>query len=296
MKNILFLIFILQYFIASACFSQDLLLKGRVKSIQIDIDKSFPNKYYFFPFLFSSTFFDEKGNITTGITGSRKDIYTNFYDQKNRLKRVERKHENGRTSYVNRYQYDQKDNLINETCFLYDKLSSIQTYIYNRKNQKIASFYYDRKGKLISNKIYRYNNNNDLINEIWYFKDGRISNTVFVKDEKGNTIQYYGSNLPTMNRIKKNLKGECFYDDEGNLVKEIDYGSKSTTTTIYKKDKEGNEINERSYEDRSNPLNSKFTISKNVYEYDSLGMWTLHERYIDGKLDEKTVRKIEYYY
>lgn len=295
MKNI-YLILFLQVFIASACFSQEIFFKGRVKSIEIDIKKSFPDRYNHSPFLFSSTFYDEKGNITTGVTGSHKEVFDNHYDQKGRLTRVERKNENGRTSHVFRYQYDHNDNLINETFFLYDKLSSIEKYIYNRKNQKIISFYYDRKVRLISNKVYRYNNNGDLINEIWFFKDGRVSNTVFVKDEKGNTIQYYRSNKPTIKRIKKNLKGESFYDEEGNLIKDIIIGINSTSTTIYKKDKDGNEIEERSYDDQINPLNSKSTISKNVYEYDSLGMWTLHERYIDGKLDEKTVRKIEYYY
>ena len=243
------------------------------------------------------------GIIITEFNSQGYLIKETSYDEKNKI------------TYVTKYTYDLKNNLIEKStpqigillinkydlenkCIQTDELKNDKSLKFRTKNKfsidgkLIEANTYNSKGAFYKKSLYKYDEKGNLIDISWYNKDGTLSFKVLKDyDERGNIIKEdnlidilgeRGSTMTfTYNNQSKVIETHFTSND----------GMEYNRTTDY--DEFGNIVSENS--SSYSPLN-QFTINYS-YTYDNIGNWIARTEISKGPFEKLTIikREIVYY-
>lgn len=243
------------------------------------------------------------GTIITEFNSQGYLIKETAYDEKNKI------------SYVTKYIYDLKNNLIEKSTpqigillvnkydlenrlIQTDQLKSDRSLRFRTKNKLsvdgkvIESNVYNSKGILNTKYIFKYDDNGNKIDISWYEKNGKLSYKVLKDyDEQGNLIKE--DNL--IDILGERGSTMTFTYNDKNQITETSYtsndGMEYIRTTEY--DQYGNEISENSVSDSSM---NQYTTNYS-YLYDDIGNWKERKEISRGPFERLTIveRVITYY-
>lgn len=125
------------------------------------------------------------------------------------------------------FEYDEKGNLITETTFSSNTISSVSKYKFDDLGRKIEYNYFDNNGFLKWIRKYNYDDNNRLLEDISidsYSKE-MTKKTGYRYDKFGNIIEENKYNSDSS--LKERTVFEYEYDKNNNWIKKITYNNEA---------------------------------------------------------------------
>lgn len=249
-----------------------------------------------------------KGKIVTPLFGANEDNFKIEFNESGLLTQYVRFDENGARSYFTEFVYDSKNNQREvKRTNSNDVITLLQKFEYNNSNQLIREYnqYWEKDESTIN---YEYNVNSQLIHKIidndlnktdykfiYYYKNNKLSEILM---ESGNgefksrkKISFLGKKISEIQEFNQNgelLKTIKFkYDNKDNLIyKTVIEKSEKEPSESFFKFNNYNQLIERKWEN----FKTKFT-----YKYDENFNWVSKIKYVNGIPKYVINREIEYY-